>query len=225
MNPKKTNNLRITAGIILLLALAIMVFGLSFYTSWPGSDYLGLMFAGLAVSALALAVCSVILLSIASTLEGPGVENRPQPAPEIAAAPPPPSVPAAEKNPGADALLLLSLLQEKGRFVDFLMEDVGSYTNEQVGAAARVVHQGCRGLLQEAFAPEPVSPAGENSLVKLDPEYNAAEFRVVGAAKGSNATGRLVHKGWRATQVKLPRAQVPARTTDGLIIVPAEVSV
>lgn len=224
MNPKKTKNLRITAGIIFLLALAILVFGLSFYTAWPGSDYLGLMFAGLAVSALALAVCSVVLLSIASNLEGAGVENRPQPAPEIAAAPPPPSAPAAVKDSGGEALLLLSLLQEKGRFIDFLMEDVGAYTNEQVGAAARVVHQGCRALVKEAFAPEPVSPAEENSLVRLEPDYNAAEFRVVGA-KGSEGTGKLVHKGWRATQVKLPRVQVPAKGGDGLIIVPAEVSV
>ena len=88
-----------------------------------------------------------------------------------------------------------------------------------------MVHQGCRTLLKEAFAPAPVSTAGENSQVRLEPEYNAAEFRVVGGVKGSSATGKLVHKGWRATQVKLPRTHAPAKAGDGLIIVPAEVSV
>ena len=42
------------------------------------------------------------------------------------------------------AAQILAILQRDGRFVDFLMEDLGAYSNEQVGAAVRDVHRGCR---------------------------------------------------------------------------------
>src|SRR5690606_3638673 len=55
-----------------------------------------------------------------------------------------------EVAPEADltpALQLLAILQREGRFVDFLQEDVSSFSDADIGAAARVVHEGCsRGL-------------------------------------------------------------------------------
>ena len=44
------------------------------------------------------------------------------------------------------AIQLLALLQREGRLVDFLREDLGSYSDAQIGAAARDVHAGavCR---------------------------------------------------------------------------------
>src|SRR5688500_12565958 len=51
-----------------------------------------------------------------------------------------------EASPDA-ALQLLSLLQREGRFVDFIEEDVANYADAQIGAAARVVHEGCRKAL------------------------------------------------------------------------------
>src|SRR5437867_4767902 len=54
---------------------------------------------------------------------------------EPAAAPAPPSPPAkAEPDDGA-ALRLLATLQQEGRLVDFLEEDIGPYSDEQIGAA------------------------------------------------------------------------------------------
>src|SRR5258706_10952915 len=47
-------------------------------------------------------------------------------------------------DPLASALQLLALLQREGRFVDFLEEDVTSFSDADIGAAARVVHGGCR---------------------------------------------------------------------------------
>src|SRR5262245_28828554 len=43
-----------------------------------------------------------------------------------------------------DALQLLTLLQREGRFVDFVQQDLASFGDADIGAAARVVHEGCR---------------------------------------------------------------------------------
>src|SRR5215467_4616236 len=51
----------------------------------------------------------------------------------------------------ASGLLLLSALQREGRLVDFLQQDVAGFGDDQVGAAARVVHSGCRKVMQQYF--------------------------------------------------------------------------
>src|SRR3954454_22775826 len=66
-----------------------------------------------------------------------------------ALAAPPGNVPSV--RPEGTALQLLALLQREGRLVDFLEEDVASFTDAEVGAAARLVHEGCRRVLRENF--------------------------------------------------------------------------
>ncbi|MEN9437490.1 MAG: hypothetical protein RIR09_2145, partial [Pseudomonadota bacterium] len=57
------------------------------------------------------------------------------------AAPSPAQVPA----PTTDAALqLLGLLQREARLIDFTQEDIRAYSDADIGAAARVVHAGCR---------------------------------------------------------------------------------
>ena len=57
-----------------------------------------------------------------------------------------------EKRSDTSALQLLGLLQREARFVDFVQEDVVGYTDAEVGAAARVVHEGCRKVLGAHFS-------------------------------------------------------------------------
>ena len=64
-------------------------------------------------------------------------------------------------------LQLISLLQEKGRFLDFVMDDVSAYSNEQIGAAARIVHGGCVQVLQEYFAITPLSTEQEGAKIQI----------------------------------------------------------
>src|SRR5580704_17185900 len=61
----------------------------------------------------------------------------------------PPSAPrpALTATPANAALQLLSLLQREGRLVDFLQQEIASFPDADVGAAARVVHEGCRKAL------------------------------------------------------------------------------
>ncbi len=151
--------------------------------------------------------------------------------PRREAAPPTPAAEparlAAERPQTADAEVVhfLSMLQEKGRLVDFLMDDINAYGDAQVGAAARVVHAGCKGVLQNHFSIIPVRPEPEGSKVQVPAGYSANEYRLVGKIAGSAPfSGVLVHRGWKTDSVKLPQLLLGA--ADPLpAIAPAEVEV
>ncbi len=132
----------------------------------------------------------------------------------------PAAVPLREADEDA-ALQLLALLQREGRFVDFLEEDIDAFADADVGAAARVVHQGCRKALREHVTLEPVRREAEGAALTVPPGFDAAELRLVGNVTGAAPFhGRLQHRGWRATAVRLPRL-VPGH--DVRVVAPAEV--
>lgn len=122
-------------------------------------------------------------------------EPKPEPRPE----PAPPSTDAA--------LQLLALLQREGRFVDFLEEDVASFADADIGAAARVVHAGCRKALREHVKLEPVRSEEEGARLTLPDPLDAASVKLTGNVAGKGPyTGTLRHKGWRAAEITLPTA-------------------
>jgi len=151
----------------------------------------------IAVLALALAIIVLALCFFGAPREAPAPAAAP-----VAAQPPPPAANQAE----AEVVAFVSLLQEKGRLVDFLMEDVTPYDDKQVGAAARVVHQGCREVLNDSFKITPISQAEEGSRITVPAAYAADEYRLLGKISGDPPfTGTLLHKGWKTESVKLPR--------------------
>jgi hypothetical protein len=159
----------------------------------------------------------VLVLSFVARPKAATVPATVAPPPSVTA---PPAAPAANQAEGEIAAFL-ALLQEKGRLVDFLMEDVSDYEDAQVGAAARVIHQGCKEVLKEHFRITPVSVAQEGSQVTVPAEYAADEYRLIGKISGNPPfSGKLIHKGWRTDYVKLPRI-----TKSGSLpaIAPAEV--
>jgi Domain of unknown function (DUF2760) len=100
----------------------------------------------------------------------------------------------------------LAILQEKGRFVDFLMDDIAGYSDAEVGAAGRVLHEGCKAVLLEHFGIRPMREEGEGSKVTIPSGYAPDDYRLVGRISGEAPfAGTLVHHGWRAEWVKLPR--------------------
>jgi Domain of unknown function (DUF2760) len=135
-----------------------------------------------------------------------------------------PAPPPAAGHPAeAEVVSFLALLQEKGRLVDFLMEDITAFGDSQVSAAARVVHQGCRAVLDEHLKVRPVRDEAEGTTVTVEPGYAADAYRFTGKISGEPPfTGRLVHRGWRTEQVRLPR--IVALKDDRLpTLAPAEV--
>jgi hypothetical protein len=151
----------------------------------------------IAALALALAIIVLALCFFGAPREAPAPAAAP-----VAAQPPPPAANQAE----AEVVAFVSLLQEKGRLVDFLMEDVTPYDDKQVGAAARVVHQGCREVLNDSFKITPISQEEEGSRITVPAAYAADEYRLLGKISGDPPfTGTLLHKGWKTESVKLPR--------------------
>jgi hypothetical protein len=121
------------------------------------------------------------------------------------AAPPVPA-PTLQEAPPDSALHLLGLLQRDGRLVDFLQEDLAGFSDAQVGAAARVVHEGCRKTLREHFSVSPVRAEEEGTRVTLARGFDASTVRLVGHVVGEPPfTGTLTHRGWRAEEVRLPK--------------------
>jgi Domain of unknown function (DUF2760) len=176
------------------------------------------------IAAVALVLA---LLIVALTF----LEARKRADAEVAAKPPPPETPTiiapsspappAENAAEAEIVAFFALLQEKGRLVDFLMEDLASYEDAEIGAAARVVHEGCKQVLEEHFKIHAISDAQEGSQVTVPAGFAADEYRFVGKLSGNPPfTGKLVHKGWKTDTVKLPRI-VEARRLPA--IAPAEV--
>ena len=113
---------------------------------------------------------------------------------------------AEAKRADAEIVSFLAMLQEKGRLVDFLMDDINAFGDAQVGAAARVVHAGCKGVLQEHFSIHPVRAEPEGSTVQVPAGYSADAYRLVGKISGQAPfSGVLVHRGWKTDTVKLPQ--------------------
>jgi hypothetical protein len=116
----------------------------------------------------------------------------------------------AEAKKGPDfspALQLLSLLQREGRLVDFLTEDIAGAADADIGAAARVVHDGCMKALKEHVELEPIRTEEEGTKVTLQEGFDAKSVKLTGNVQGKAPyTGSLRHKGWRAKKISLPTA-------------------
>ena len=126
--------------------------------------------------------------------------------------------PAAGPNDGA--VQILSVLQRDARLVDFLMEDISGYSDEQVGAAVRDVQQQSRTTLERYLKLQPVIDGVEGDFAKTD-GMQMSQVKLVGNVppSGKAPGGLLRHKGWKAEKVELP-ALPP-----GNILAPAEIEV
>ncbi|CAG9253402.1 conserved hypothetical protein [Burkholderia diffusa] len=144
-------------------------------------------------------------------------------APAPAAAPAPAKAPAPELREASPqaALQLLGLLQRDARFIDFVEEDIAGYADADIGAAARLVHDGCRAALREHFTIVPVRDEAEGSRVTLPAGFDATAVRVTGNVVGSAPfTGTVSHRGWRVADVRLPKL---TGSHDASVVAPAEV--
>lgn len=138
-------------------------------------------------------------------------------------APAPPAPPKPEIKPEDGALQLLGMLQRDARILDFFMEDIAPYSDDQIGAAARDVHTNAREILIRHFAPAPVIDAVEGSPA-APANLSAASLKYIGnvPSTGKPAGGILRHRGWRASAVSLPRLN---SRQDLAVLAPAEIEV
>ncbi len=136
---------------------------------------------------------------------------------------PPPEPPKVKLTDGA--LQILQTLQRDARLVDFLMEDIGGYADDQVGAAVRTVHADSKASLARHVTLAPVIDGVEGTNHKLDaskaPDPNRIKLIGNVPASGKAPGGTLRHRGWQATSVNLP----VIGKQDVSIIAPAEIEI
>lgn len=138
-----------------------------------------------------------------------------KPAAPAKAAPPPPPNPA-------HALQLLAILQRDSRLLDFLMEDIAAFEDEQIGAAVRSLHDQARDSLGRYLSLQPVIDGVEGAYTR-PATTDAAAVKFIGNVPATRPEGGILrHKGWRATKVDLP---VLNPKQDATIIAPAEIEI
>lgn len=141
------------------------------------------------------------------------IEKKPQPVPK----------PVLQLKPADGAVQILGILQRDSRLVDFLMEDISTYSDDQVGAAVRNLHDQCKQTLDRYVRLSPVIDGVEGTFTKLDTN-DPAVVKLLGnvPANGKASGGLLRHKGWRVDNVDLPPLVASQNTS---IIAPAEIEV
>jgi hypothetical protein len=127
---------------------------------------------------------------------------------------------ALEQARSTAALQLLELLQREGRLVDFIQQDITQFEDAEIGAAARVVHQGCRRALGAHATITPIRSEDEGSRVAVQ-DAGGSAVKLTGNVTGEPPyQGTLRHRGWRAESLSLPQ---PLAGHDFAVLAPAEV--
>lgn len=143
--------------------------------------------------------------------------SKPQPAPVVK----PVEVPKVSDG----ALQMLRILQRDSRIIDFMMEDIQGYSDDQIGAAVRTLHADCQDSLKRHVTLSPVIDAVEGTYQKLDgakaPDPNRIKLIGNVPASGKVAGGILRHRGWSVTSIDLP----PIGKAEMAVITPAELEV
>jgi hypothetical protein len=134
-----------------------------------------------------------------------------------AAAPPP-----AAARPSDGAVQILAILQRDSRLIDFVMEDIAPYSDEQVGVAVRSLHDQARDCLARYVSLQPVIDGVEGTFTR-PPTSDPATVKFIGnVPAGTPSGGVLRHRGWRAGKVDLPPI---APRQDTSIVAPAEIEI
>ncbi len=145
-----------------------------------------------------------------------GLTRRAAETPKAAA----PAAPAVRASDGA--LQILSILQRDSRLIDFIMEDIAGYSDDQIGAAVRAMHDQCKDSLGRYVNLQPVIDGVEGTFTRPALAEPAAVKYVGNVPAGTPNGGVLRHKGWRASKVDLP--PIPPKQ-DTSIVAPAEIEI
>lgn len=156
-----------------------------------------------------------------STITELGLSRRAGPNP--AAAPKSPATPAAPAVKTSDgALQILGILQRDSRLIDFLMEDITAYSDDQVGAAVRELHNQCRDSVARYVTLQPVIDSVEGTFTQA-PSKDPNVVKFIGNVPASPPAGGILrHKGWRAVKVDLPAL---GAKQDAAVLAPAEIEI
>ena len=105
----------------------------------------------------------------------------------------------------SEAVALLAALQREARLVDFLMEPIDAYSDEQVGTAVRDIHRDSAKVLARLFEIKPIRDEEEGTQVELPTPLDAGVCQLVGNVSDTlPEKGELIHAGWAVERAELP---------------------
>lgn len=120
-------------------------------------------------------------------------------------------------------LRLLSTLQQQARLIDFFKEDLKDYSDAQIGAAVRKIHQDANKALEDYVTIRTIRSEEEGTQITIPQGYDATQIKLVGRINGEPPyRGTLVHRGWIAHKHSLPKSAFSGQSP---VICPAEVEV
>ncbi|MDR1492798.1 MAG: DUF2760 domain-containing protein [Planctomycetaceae bacterium] len=123
----------------------------------------------------------------------------------------------------SDAITLLAALQREARFLDFIKENLDSYEDAQIGAAARSVHDKSAAVIERFFSVQPLRSEEELSKITIE-KPDAAFVQFVGDISGEPPySGRLAHHGWIAQKCDLPKWS--GNPDAAFVLAPAEIEI
>lgn len=131
----------------------------------------------------------------------------------------PKSEPVVKTSDGA--IQILGILQRDARLVDFLMEDISAYSDDQVGAAVRTLHDQSRKSLDQYVKMSPVIDGVEGAFTKVA-DYEGVKLIGNVPPDGKAAGGVLRHRGWKVDSINLPTITAKAKLS---VLAPAEIEV
>lgn len=213
-----------TVFFLLVCGVLVVLNALDYATALPFLAWMPLVNAGLGVLLAVLGICGMRNAEC-RVRSNEGMRNA-----ETGVqtdAPVLPSAVSRDERAKHELTAFLGMLQEKGRLVDFVMEDLNAQPDARVGQVARVVHKGCREVILKAFAPEPAEGSvAEGEALSLVEGFSPERYRLIGSGSGGAPKGKLVHRGWVAGKVALPEfSKDPVESGAGYVIAPAEIEV
>ncbi|MEA3465635.1 MAG: DUF2760 domain-containing protein [Thermodesulfobacteriota bacterium] len=207
-----------------LTLLTIAIISTLLYTPIPEQFLPMVQMAAIATPTLLLVIQMLNLGKTSRTTPDQPAEKSSQPEQPAAAA----KAISTEESNDAAVVQFLARLQEKGRLIDFIMDDISAYDNESVGAAARIVHQGCCDVLNDSFTIEAVHAGEEMETISLADNYDSNSYRLIGKVPDAAPfDGQVLHRGWKTTRVNLPQVVNSEEHIEVArsIIAPAEIEI
>jgi len=123
----------------------------------------------------------------------------------------------------SDAITLLIALQREARLIDLVKENLGQYSDAQIGAAARPCLQQCAATLDRLFGLRAIESVADGQTIAVPNNASPSRYLWIGESSGDDqaTNGKLVHHGWEASQVELPKWT--GATVDARVIAPIQV--
>ena len=119
----------------------------------------------------------------------------------------------------SEAITLLALLQRRAGLVDLIYEDLEGLSDEQIGAMARGVLDQSHQCLEECLIVSTIVDGQEGDSIEIPDAASPNRWNILGDV--SSERGKLMHPGWIASQLELPRWK--GSEENSLVISPVKV--